>query len=1149
MKSRRLYPILAIIGALFFALALIGSFFQSDEETIQDRESHINSKVRSLFLTLESTTKDTELIRMLSDEDMDFSHSLQEYFNNKLPLTPESSLYVWHQNDLVWWKNGVYQLYVESEPQKATASILERADHTYLKLTLPVRSVSASESAGLQPLSYLLVVPVDDLRTVPMPESEVDEAQEITISGLPSFLAQQADIVQFQFLITIYLFGYIFLLAYLFLIAHQLTRIYRSEIILIGLLFVLFLLRLVAWFYPASSVLAGEFFQPHFYGSASTGSMADWILNIITGFLYGLFFYVHMPVLSNEITHRYRRIFTFLSYLVLCLSTVFFSLFVRAIVENQYIHLDINIVENFSAGSILLLLATFLLLLSLFIVSIRLFLIVQSFEIPWLKRIGIFVPAMVVGLITLKWQGVEMNLGLWVISVFIIMLLIDLFLDSSMRDFTWVPVWLLILSLFSTVLFTHFYTIKHSERSVEALVDRITIPDEYLMTILQEQIDGQKLHEITRSDLERSINDILFSHPELQQRYQLDVTRIPAQLDYETYQDLRFHYQEDWPGRYLIPMGNGPQTLGLEIKEIDTELTYRGGRYSFHAPILFNTGDWTLYRNGVITNNESLFFPPQLDSLTEAPVQDSQFVRGNTIYTLVERGNQAGLGRQDFDGLLQPMSFFSFNFILSLLIFSLMLLFHRIIPFLPAELHQYFIENLSIRNKIQFSVLAILIAAFTMVGIVSANFYKRSYKKTLESTVKEFYQKVKRAGFQGEKIRSVFDGIPGRFILFDQDGRAIRNQSYPDHNYLPYPVVRKINLSPTLDQFDEIWPGALVLPFALDANETVFLVYPELTAVPDGFYRFINLLLNAFVFLLLISSALSFSISNTIISPLTELGNKLKEFSLGKRNEPIPWKQPDELGTLIQSYNDMVDKLEQSAELLAHSEREVAWREMAKQVAHEIKNPLTPMKLSIQHMEFRIREAEEEEAREIVQHVSKVLIEQIDNLSRIASEFSSFANLPRPEYEEIMLNDLVTSVYDLFRTRSNIKFNLYVPIDELIVQADRTHLIRVMNNLMKNAVQAIPPDREGHIVIRLKEQDGMAIVRVEDNGKGIEDDLHEKVFFPNFTTKSSGTGLGLAISKNIIETFDGSIYFIKNQPQGTIFIFELPLVSSLNATE
>src|SRR5690606_2587921 len=252
-------------------------------------------------------------------------------------------------------------------------------------------------------------------------------------------------------------------------------------------------------------------------------------------------------------------------------------------------------------------------------------------------------------------------------------------------------------------------------------------------------------------------------------------------------------------------------------------------------------------------------------------------------------------------------SFFSFNFILSLLIFGLMLVVHRVIPFLPRELHQYFIENLSIRNKIQFSVLAILIAAFAVVGIVSANFYKRSYKETLESTVKEYYQKVKRADFQRDEILKVFEGIPGNFILFDENGKAIHNQVHHDRNHMPYPVVRKIKLSTTLDHFDEIWPGALVLPFSLDPARTVFLVYPELTEVPEGFYRFINLLLNAFVFLLLISSALSFSISNTIISPLTELGNKLKEFSLGKRNESIPWKQPDELGTLIQAYNDMVD--------------------------------------------------------------------------------------------------------------------------------------------------------------------------------------------------------------------------------------------------
>ena len=247
--------------------------------------------------------------------------------------------------------------------------------------------------------------------------------------------------------------------------------------------------------------------------------------------------------------------------------------------------------------------------------------------------------------------------------------------------------------------------------------------------------------------------------------------------------------------------------------------------------------------------------------------------------------------------------------------------------------------------------------------------------------------------------------------------------------------------------------------------------------------------------------------------------------------------EPGEEGVLgfVLTFDDITE--------LLSAQRKAAWADVARRIAHEIKNPLTPMKLSIQHMEMRIKEADEDTAKEIVEDVSRILIEQIDNLSRIASEFSSFANLPNPEYEQILLNDLVASVYDLFRTRSRLHFNLYVPIDELIVQADRTHLIRVMNNLVKNAVQSIPENREGHIIIRLRDHNGHAIVMIEDNGKGIEEELRDKVFFPNFTTKSSGTGLGLAICKNIIETFGGTIYFTRNKPQGTIFIFELPLVN------
>lgn len=1135
MKLRRLYSILAIIGILFFALTLVGSFIKNDESAINISEKNVQSKVLSLFSSLKSLASEEPLDLMLSQTDHNYSSELQDFFHHQLPPSSKSSLYVWKNEKLVYWDIGAYNMYTEKTPEVGDVTLLLREKQAYVKLVVPPEK---------NKLGLLYVIPISDIKSLSPSDLKEDAVANLpVIPGLKDYLIQESKTLQTQFVHTLYLFGYLFLIAFVFLIANKLVLIYRPDIVIVGLLLLLIILRTISYFFPLSNPLLNAFFQPHFFSSQIFGSMADWLLNIIIGLFFALFFYVHMPRMQNESSERRNRLFTFIAYLVFCFSCILFCFFVRAMVENQYIHLDINIIEYFSAGSLILLFSMFLLLMTLFIISIRLFFLIQEYAWPWMEKIGMFLLAVSVSVLFLLWSGLEINIWLYVISLLILMLLFDLFLDSSMRDFTWVSVWLLILSLFSTVLFFHFYTAEYTMRSKEALVQKITVPDQRLIEFVESMDHKMEGSTTPQPVLETLLNDVLFSYPTIREDYQFKVTDYTANQNFDNFQGIRYHFQNSWPGTYLFPFDDEKMKRGLEIKQVGTKIHYEDGKSSFNSNILFNTGDWTLYDDRRITNDESLFFPPVLDSISKKPVRDSQFIRDNTIYTLVEVGDKAALGRQDFDGLLQPMSFFSFNFILSLLILSVLLLINKLFPFLPAALHQYFIENLSIRNKIQFSVLAILIAAFAMVGIVSANFYKRSYKETLESTVKEYYQKIKRAQFENNEILKVLEGIPGRFILFDEQGRAIQPHGYNQYHHLPYQVVRKIQLSETLDHFDEIWPGALVLPFSVDQSQTVFLAYPELTAVPDGFYRFINLLLNAFVFLLLISSALSFSISNTIISPLTELGKKLKEFSLGKRNEPIPWKQPDELGTLIQSYNEMIEKLEQSAELLAHSEREVAWREMAKQVAHEIKNPLTPMKLSIQHMELRIRDAEEEEAKEIVRHVSKVLIEQIDNLSRIASEFSSFAKLPRPEYEEILLNDLVTSVYDLFRTRSNIKFNLYVPIDELMVQADRTHLIRVMNNLMKNAVQSIPSGREGHIVIRLKEHQDHAIVMVEDNGKGIEDDLHEKVFFPNFTTKSSGTGLGLAICKNIIETFNGTIYFVKNKPEGTVFVFELPLVN------
>ncbi|MBL0112615.1 MAG: GHKL domain-containing protein [Saprospiraceae bacterium] len=215
---------------------------------------------------------------------------------------------------------------------------------------------------------------------------------------------------------------------------------------------------------------------------------------------------------------------------------------------------------------------------------------------------------------------------------------------------------------------------------------------------------------------------------------------------------------------------------------------------------------------------------------------------------------------------------------------------------------------------------------------------------------------------------------------------------------------------------------------------------------------------------------------------------------------------------------------------------------MAKQVAHEIKNPLTPMKLITQHLQNSIQRTEQDEIPALVKRVTQTLIEQIENLSKIASEFSNFAKLPAPENEKLALNEVVTSTHDLFRKREDMDIHLRVPIDEIYVFADKNHIIRVLTNLIKNAIQAIPLGRRGRIEIMLYKQDERAIVKVSDNGCGIPDSMKDKVFYPNFTTKNSGTGLGLAIVRDIIDSCNGHIFFNTYENVGTEFFIELPLM-------
>jgi nitrogen fixation/metabolism regulation signal transduction histidine kinase len=241
----------------------------------------------------------------------------------------------------------------------------------------------------------------------------------------------------------------------------------------------------------------------------------------------------------------------------------------------------------------------------------------------------------------------------------------------------------------------------------------------------------------------------------------------------------------------------------------------------------------------------------------------------------------------------------------------------------------------------------------------------------------------------------------------------------------------------------------------------------------------------------------------------------------------------------------MVDEIEDSTHKLADSEREYAWREMAKQIAHEIKNPLTPMKLNVQQLlkSFNDKVPGFEKS---IERFTKNQIEYIDNLSSIASAFSSFAKMPATNPVEVDILEQVRITIELFKNTDNVSFKVHWPHEsKIIIYADKDQLNGVFSNLIKNGVQSIPIEREGLIVLTIEVKKDKVVVSVLDNGTGIPEDLRNKLFTPNFTTKSSGTGLGLSIAKKYIESANGRIWFESETGIGSVFYFELPVMYSV----
>ena len=295
----------------------------------------------------------------------------------------------------------------------------------------------------------------------------------------------------------------------------------------------------------------------------------------------------------------------------------------------------------------------------------------------------------------------------------------------------------------------------------------------------------------------------------------------------------------------------------------------------------------------------------------------------------------------------------------------------------------------------------------------------------------------------------------------------------------------------------------------------------------------------AYLFMLLIAVVLAFYLSKYITKSLKTISDKINETRLERKNKKIDIDSSSaEIATLVNSYNSMIDELEESAVKLATSEREQAWREMAKQVAHEIKNPLTPMRLSVQSFQRKF-DPKDPNINLKVNEYSKTLIQQIDTMSSIASAFSNFAKMPAQQNEMLNVVNVVKLALDIF-SEDYIYFTSSE--EKIIIKFDRTQLIRVITNLVKNAIQAIPDNKIPQVDVNVINEENEVLILVSDNGVGIAEENKAKIFEPKFTTKTSGMGLGLGMVKNIVETYNGSITFTSNPSEGTTFKVTLPKV-------
>ena len=475
-----------------------------------------------------------------------------------------------------------------------------------------------------------------------------------------------------------------------------------------------------------------------------------------------------------------------------------------------------------------------------------------------------------------------------------------------------------------------------------------------------------------------------------------------------------------------------------------------------------------------------------------------------------------------------------------------------------------FNANLSLRARIFLAMTVIVVATFVLISLITIPQFKTQSEKyhskrlerkeaQIQRSIAYFSQETstqlnpkKLDSILSEKIYQVSDVQSVKFSIYSLDGNLI-NSTLPKNeiSFINKELLNKIlsqkdskiieitqkdqvqyrsSFSLILDDnFNPLW--ILNLPYYDDDNLNSY----ELES-------FLIILGEVYFFLFILSIIISYFVSQYMTKAISEIALKMKQTRLDKRNSKIKINaRSKEVKSLVESYNNMVDMLDKNVKELSKSNKEQAWREMAKQVAHEIKNPLTPMKLSVQSFERDFRN--DKKNKDKVEDFSQTIIQQIDTMSSIASAFSNFAEMPTQQGEKLNIVKAVRLSLEIFKEK-HIVFKSNE--DKIIINIDRPQIVRIMTNLIKNAVQACENTNSPSIKVSIKKMPKTVSISVRDNGNGIPLNIRKNIFEPNFTTKSGGMGLGLGMVKNLVNSYEGKIDFESKVNKGTTFKITFP---------